>query len=112
MACDPTLRGTPALQLLAGDVALLWSIAAALPLVEFEAPEPRGFARRVGNALVDAANMPSFKTDVVVFRLDCVVFELIFIFAQDRPQNVGVIVCPGGHLGFDPMPPWARRQVA
>jgi drug/metabolite transporter (DMT)-like permease len=37
--------------------------------------------------------------------------KLIFIFAQDRPQNVGVIVCPGGHLGFDPMPTWARRQV-
>ena len=43
-----------------------------MPLVEFEAPEPRGFARRVGNGLVDAPDIPAFKEDVVVFRLDSV----------------------------------------
>ena len=33
--------------------------------MEFEAPEPRGFARCVGDGLVDAADIPSFKEDVV-----------------------------------------------
>jgi len=41
---------------------------AALPLVNFKTPEPRGFARRVGNGLVDAADMPPLKEDVVAFR--------------------------------------------
>ena len=50
------------------DVAVLRSIA-ALPLVKFEAPESRGFARRVGNGLVDAADMPPFKQDVVAFSV-------------------------------------------
>src|SRR6516162_9282688 len=36
---------------------------AALPLVKFETPEPRGFARRVGNSLVDAADISRSKTD-------------------------------------------------
>jgi len=37
--------------------------------VKFEAPETRGFARRVGNGLVDAADIPAFKKDVVAFRI-------------------------------------------
>ena len=37
--------------------------------MKFEAPEPRRFARRMGNGLVDAADMPSFKEDVVAFRV-------------------------------------------
>ena len=37
-------------------------------LVNFKTPEPRGFARRVGNGLVDAADMPPLKEDVVAFR--------------------------------------------
>ena len=45
---------------------------AALPLEEVEAPEPRGFARRMGNSFVDAANAPRFKEDDVAFRSDSV----------------------------------------
>jgi len=42
---------------------------AALPFKKIEAPEPRGFARRVGNGLVDAPHMPTFEEDVVAFRV-------------------------------------------
>src|SRR3974390_2923356 len=49
-------------------VAVLRPIA-ALPLVEFEAPEPGGSAWRVGNGFVDGTNIPSFKEDVIAFRI-------------------------------------------
>ena len=48
------------------DLTVLRPIA-ALPLEEVEAPEPRRFARRVGNGLVDAPDMPPLKEDVVAF---------------------------------------------
>jgi hypothetical protein len=37
--------------------------------VKFEAPEPRGLARRIGTLIEDAAEIPSFKKDVVAFRV-------------------------------------------
>ena len=42
------------------NVAVLRPIA-ALQLMKIEAPEPRRFARRMGNGLEDAADMPAFK---------------------------------------------------
>ena len=50
------------------DLTVLRPIA-ALPLKEVEAPEPRGFAWRVGNGFVDATDTPPFKEDVVAFRV-------------------------------------------
>ena len=57
-------RERPALQLLES----LRSIA-ALPLEKIEALELRGFAWRMRDSLVDAPDMPSFKEDVVAFRI-------------------------------------------
>jgi len=37
--------------------------------MKFEAPEPRRFARRVGIGLEHAADIPTFKEDVVAFRI-------------------------------------------
>jgi len=51
-----------------GGVPVLRPVA-ALPLKEVEAPEPRGFAWRMGDGLVDAADMPPIKEDVVAFRV-------------------------------------------
>jgi len=65
---DPTRRGSLFCSFQSGDIAVLRPIA-VLPFVKFEAPEPRRFARRMGNGLVDATDMPSFKEDVVAFRL-------------------------------------------
>ena len=51
-----------------GGVPVLRPVA-ALPLEEVEAPEPRGFARRVRDGLVDAPDTPALKEDVVAFRV-------------------------------------------
>jgi hypothetical protein len=45
---------------------------ATLPLVKFVAPEPRGFARRVGNGLVDAPDIPGLQRGRRSLRLDSV----------------------------------------
>jgi predicted metal-binding membrane protein len=64
--CDPMRRGRPASR--PRDWRRRRTVA-ALPFVKFEAPEPRRFAQRVGNGLVDPSDIPPFKEDVVAFRI-------------------------------------------
>ena len=67
-AFDPTRRGRPALQLPESRRSRT-AVHRCPALVKFKAPEPRGFARCMGNGLVDAADIPSFKESVVAFRI-------------------------------------------
>jgi hypothetical protein len=68
LGCDPKLRERTALQL-PESRRCHTAARRCLALVKFEAPEPRCFARRVGNGLVDVPDIPAFKEDVVAFRI-------------------------------------------